>query len=134
MLSYIIICFLFNLNSNSFIINLFFQKYLCGLHGIHKLWTKRFRLAERAYLIHHMDLGIRREGGVHNMPVEYLKNACFIRGLNATNMSNENMIEWLQDWVEISLHIDGNNISLLLHLPILIGYNHPSNWQLLHNP
>lgn len=80
-----------------------------------------------------MDLAIRREGGVHNMPIDSLPHACYIRGLNSTNMSNEAMVEWLQQWVELSVPVDGSNISMFLYLPILIGYNHPNNWKLLHS-
>ncbi|XP_055626249.1 LETM1 domain-containing protein 1 [Toxorhynchites rutilus septentrionalis] len=107
-------------------------KYLCKLHDLHTGMMRRFRLSERAYVIHHMDLAIKREGGVHNMPIESLKHACFLRGLNATNLSNESMIEWLKEWVKVSLIINQDNISLFLHLPILLSYNHPNNWILIH--
>lgn len=108
------------------------QKQLCGLHGLHKGWRKRMRLAERSYLIHHMDLAIRREGGVHNLPINSLMTACHLRGLNTSSMSNEDMIDWLSKWVKVSMLVNGNNVSMLLYLPILITYNHPNNWKLLH--
>lgn len=107
-------------------------KHLCRLHDLHTGLMRRFRLSERAYVVHHMDMAIKREGGVHNMPVESLKHACFLRGLNATNLSTESMIDWLNDWVKVSLIIDQDNISLFLHLPILLSYNHPNNWILIH--
>lgn len=104
-------------------------KYLCRLHDLQRpVFMRRYRLSERAYVVHHMDLAIKREGGVHNMPIESLKHACFIRGLNATNLSAESMIAWLNDWVKVSLIINQDNISLFLHLPILLSYNHPNNW------
>lgn len=105
---------------------------MCGLHGINRGIAKRYRLAERAYIIHHMDLAIRREGGVHNMPSEALLYACHLRGLNTTSLTNVEMIEWLEQWVEVSIAVDGSNISMFLYLPILIGYNHPNNWKLLY--
>lgn len=105
---------------------------MCHLHGIHTWLFKSGRLAERSYLIHHMDLAIKREGGVHNMSVESLRHSCYLRGLNPLNLSNEEMIEWLQQWVEVSLVVDGDDVSLYLHLPILLGYNHPNNWVLIH--
>lgn len=108
------------------------QKQLCGLHGIHKGLWKRTRLARHAFVVHHMDLAIRREGGVHNMPVAALPIACHLRGLNTNGMSTDAMVEWLRQWVELSIPIDGSNISMFLHLPIMIGYNHPNNWKLLH--
>ncbi|XP_049541047.1 LETM1 domain-containing protein 1 isoform X2 [Anopheles darlingi] len=118
----------FHLNS----LNSSHLKYLCRLHGIHTGLLRRFRLSERAYIVHHMDMAIKREGGVHNMPVESLKHACFLRGLNATNLSAESMIEWLQEWVRVSLVVDEDSISMLLHLPILLTYNHTNNWILIH--
>lgn len=90
------------------------------------------RLTHRAKCFHLMDNAIKREGGVHNMPTDALRNACFLRGLNAANLSNADLIEWLEKWVEISMGIDGQNFSLYLHLPVLITYNHPNNWHLLY--
>lgn len=107
-------------------------KYLCKLHDLNPGLMRRYRLSERSYVVHHMDLAIKREGGVHNMPVESLKHACFVRGLNATNLSTESMVDWLNEWVKVSLIINQDNISLFLHLPILLSYNHPNNWILIH--
>lgn len=109
------------------------QKHLCGVHGLRSGFGKLYRLSRRAYIVHHMDLAIRREGGVHNMPIDALARACYLRGLNSTNMSNEAMIEWLQSWVDVSIPVDGSNISMFFYLPILIGYNHPNNWKLLYS-
>ena len=66
------------------------------------------------------------------MPLEPLRNACYIRGLNPINLSNEEMIAWLRDWIKISTTIEAEHLTLFLHLPILLGYNHPNNWQLLY--
>lgn len=118
----------FNLESLSNI-HLF---YLCRNHNLRVGLFKRGRLAERSYLVHHMDLAIKREGGVHNMPTEALKTSCFIRGLNPVGLSNDELIEWLRAWTSVSLHVDGTNVSLYLHLPIFFGYNHPNNWKLIH--
>lgn len=79
-----------------------------------------------------MDLAIKREGGVHNMSTENLHSSCFIRGLNPVDLSTDELIEWLRAWVTVSLEIDGSNVSLYLHLPIFLGYNHPNNWKLIH--
>ena len=108
------------------------QKYLCQIHGIRGGPFKKSRLLEQAFVIHYMDLGIQREGEVHNMPQDALKYACYLRGLNPSNLSNDDMIQWLRLWVKVSLAIQMEHISLFLHLPILIGYNHPNNWILIH--
>lgn len=109
-----------------------FQKYLCGLHGLHRGPFKKSRLVYRIQCINLMDLAIVREGGVHNMPVDALRNACFMRGLNAANMSTDDLILWLRGWVEVSSEVGEECISLLLHLPILLCYNHPNNWHLVY--
>lgn len=106
--------------------------YLCRQHGLSAGLFKRGRLAERSYLVHHMDLAIKREGGVHNMPVEALRNSCFLRGLNPNNLSNDQLIQWLCAWIRVSQQVDGDNVSLYLHMPTLIGYNNPNNWLLIH--
>lgn len=107
-------------------------KYLCKLHGIHSFYLKRVRLSEHCYTMHHMDVAIKSEGGVHNLTNEALRTACFLRGLNPAGMRNEEMIHWLREWIKVSLKIGTENNSLYLHLPILLSYNHPNNWRLTH--
>ena len=106
--------------------------YLCKLHGIHSIYLKHIRLSEHTYVMHHIDLAIKHEGEVHNLPMEALKYSCYLRGLNPANLQNEEMIEWLREWTKVSLAIGTENISLYLHLPILLSYNHPNNWKLTH--
>lgn len=43
-------------------------------------WFRRSRLYDRAYILKEMDLAIKREGGVHNLPTAALKKSCYIRG------------------------------------------------------
>ncbi|XP_018565096.1 LETM1 domain-containing protein 1 [Anoplophora glabripennis] len=108
--------------------------HLLKMHEQHKGWFRRTRLADRAFILIQMDKAIMREGGVHNLPIDALKNACFIRGLNPTNMKNEEMVVWLTDWIKLSSKIDKDSYSLLLHSPVLLGYNAPSNWALIYPP
>jgi len=58
--------------------------------------------------------------------------ACFLRGLNPITMKTEDMIHWLTQWIVVSQVVDRSSLSLLLHCPILLGYNQPSNWMLIH--
>lgn len=102
------------------------------LHGLRMGINKRLRLYEHAFMVHTMDIAIKREGGIHNMPESALRRACYIRGLNPINLKNEEMIDWLRSWVAISLNIEEKHISLFLHLPILLGYNHPNNWKTIY--
>jgi LETM1-like protein len=82
--------------------------------------------------MYNMDLAIKCEGGVHNLPIDALRRACYHRGLNAMHLSSEEMIEWLREWLNVALEIKTENVSLYLHLPILFTYNHPNNWRLTH--
>ncbi|KAM7356945.1 LETM1 domain-containing protein 1 [Cochliomyia hominivorax] len=107
-------------------------KLLNKMHGIPGGWFKRHSLYEHAYLVHYMDLAIGREGGVHNMPLESLRNACYIRGLNPVDLSTEEMVEWLREWIQVSNAIRAEHLTLFLHLPLFLGYNHPNNWKLIY--
>lgn len=42
------------------------------------------------------------------------------------------MIRWMNHWIELSNEVDKDSLSLLLHCPILLGYNQPSNWRLIY--
>lgn len=57
--------------------------------------------------------------------------ALSFRGLNPVNMSDENMQDWLDKWLTISSEVNENSISLLLHCPILLAYNHANNCSLV---
>lgn len=105
---------------------------LCKLHGIHSFYLKRVRLAEHCYSMQNMDMAIKKEGGVHNLPIDALRKACYLRGLNPITLPNEEMIMWLEEYLKVSLSIGSECISLYLHLPIFLTYNHPNNWRLSH--
>lgn len=96
------------------------------------MYLKRVRLSEHCFTMYNMDYAIKLEGGVHNLPIDGLKRACYLRGLNPIHLSNEEMILWLREWLKVTLEIKTENISLYLHLPIFFTYNHPNNWRLTH--
>ena len=48
-------------------------------------------------------------------------------------MSIDNMQAWLNQWLIVSTNVELNSISLLLHCPILLAYNHETNWTLLYH-
>lgn len=105
---------------------------LCGLHGLNTHFFTRSNLTNRASMMHLMDLAIEREGGAAKLSTEALRLCCFMRGLNASNLSNEELVKWLEQWIQVSKVIDEQNFSLFLHLPIFLTYNHPNNWKLLY--
>lgn len=106
--------------------------HLLRLHNMHAGWFRRTRLADRARLLIEMDRAIMREGGVHNLPLAALSKACYIRGLNTSNLDADYQIKWLTQWIHISSQINPDTYSLLLHCPVLLGYNEPSNWMLIY--
>lgn len=83
-------------------------------------------------MLQQMDKAIKREGGVHNMPTDALRKSCFIRGLNAQLLNNQEMIGWLNSWIKVSLSVSSENFSLLVHLPIFLSYNYPTNWSMIY--
>lgn len=102
------------------------------MHDVSTFWFKKSRLSHRARMLHLMDLAIVREGGPSALSTEALRECCFMRGLNASNLSNDELIKWLEQWIQVSKIIVPENFSLFLHLPILLTYNHPNNWKLLY--
>ncbi|XP_015591310.1 LETM1 domain-containing protein 1 [Cephus cinctus] len=109
-------------------------KELLAIHGMNKwCFNRKSRLLDRGLLIKEMDDAIRKEGGVTKMHNDALKWALSFRGVNPVNMSVEGMQDWLEKWLEVSCMIDENSISLLLHCPILLAYNHETNWILLYH-
>lgn len=79
-----------------------------------------------------MDKAIVREGGVDSLSTDILRNACHIRGLNGSHLSNQDMRDWLTLWLQVSQNLDSTSYSLILHSPILFAYNHPQNWVLIY--
>lgn len=119
-----------------FSINSLKQSHISDLLSLHTMsrWMpfRRKRLMKRGLLLKNMDNAIRKEGGVTKLSTEALKWVVAFRGLNPVNMSNESMQEWLDEWLIVSSAVDKESISLLLHCPVLLAYNHPTNWTLLY--
>ncbi|XP_076765761.1 LETM1 domain-containing protein 1 [Xylocopa sonorina] len=120
-----------------FSLNSLKRKHIKELLGIHDIssWRpfKKKKLIERGMLIKQMDQTILREGGTATMSNDAIRWALSFRGVNPANMSLESMKNWLEQWFIISNTVDENTISLLLHSPILLAYNHPTNWILVYS-
>ena len=109
-------------------------KELLAIHGMPSLKPfRKLKLLERGLLIKRMDQAIQREGGITKIPNDAIRWALSFRGLNPSNMSIESMRNWLEQWMIISNTVNEDNISLLLHSPILLAYNHPTNWILMYS-
>ncbi|XP_063239998.1 LETM1 domain-containing protein 1 isoform X2 [Bacillus rossius redtenbacheri] len=107
-------------------------KGLLRMHGMHAGWRRRTRLAQHAYSLHEMDRAIIREGGAPALSPDDLRWACALRGLNPGSERLEELAGWLARWLAVSCHVDDTCWSLLLHCPVLLAYNHPANWVLIH--
>ncbi|XP_075545938.1 LETM1 domain-containing protein 1 isoform X2 [Dermacentor variabilis] len=105
---------------------------LCRIHGKSAFFLgRKRRLWKHGGFVREMDLAMAREG-LGEMDLSELRWACFLRGFNPMGLSKRDMVQYLQDWINISSNIEGDCISLLLHCPILLAYNAPSNWILIH--
>lgn len=99
---------------------------LCKMHQVWHQFQPRRRLESYGILLRETDLAIDREGYDDESAHEVIR-ACFVRGLNPKGLHHEQRIEWLKKWVEVSQCVDAKSISLLLHCPIFLGLNEPTN-------
>ncbi|XP_076625519.1 LETM1 domain-containing protein 1 [Colletes latitarsis] len=108
-------------------------KELLAIHDIPS-WRpfRKQKLIERALLIKRMDQAIQREGGCTKLSNDSMRWALSFRGVSPANMSVESMQNWLEQWFMISNTVNENTLSLLLHSPILLAYNYPTNWKLVY--
>ncbi|XP_071537419.1 LETM1 domain-containing protein 1 isoform X2 [Panulirus ornatus] len=104
---------------------------LLRLHGRSVWGRRRRRLRDHARILHYMDAAISREG-INSLTHDQLKSCLFFRGLNPTSMSTGAMVDFLESWLRVSREVDASSYSLLLHLPILLTYNEPSNIVLIY--
>ncbi|XP_068207128.1 LETM1 domain-containing protein 1 isoform X2 [Palaemon carinicauda] len=68
----------------------------------------------------------------HLRRIRAMHVSLFLRGVNPTNMSTKSMTDFLERWLTVSREIDSSSYSLLLHLPILLAYNQPTNFVLIY--
>ena len=90
------------------------------------IWFPRFRILQHANMIHAIDRAIVREGGPSALYEQQLFRACHLRGLNVQDQDKAVMLKYLTEWLTVTTKLDNTSMSLLLHLPILLGYNHSS--------
>lgn len=94
-----------------------------GIKGF-SWWFPRYRLQQHAHLVHEIDLALVREGGAEALSDDDLEKSCFLRGLSTRELSFEDKVDYVNRWLQVSQRISQRSMSLLLHLPILLGYNH----------
>jgi hypothetical protein len=42
-------------------------------------------------------------------------------------MRTQDVVKYLEQWIAVSVHVDPATYSLVLHCPILLAYNQPTN-------
>lgn len=103
------------------------------MHHLKSILFRRSRLIDHAWLLILMDRAIVREGGLEKLSDDELRMCCYIRGLEASTLSRKSMIEWLKQWIMVSSHLaNKSSASVILHAPVLLGYNQPSNWAAIY--
>ena len=103
-------------------------KHLLKVHCVRgwSLWYPRFRLQQYANMVQQIDLAITREGGSTALAVPDLTKCSHLRGLNVQDQDTTAMVEYVEEWMAVTSALNSDSLSLLLHLPILLGYNHSS--------
>ncbi|KAM9445062.1 LETM1 domain-containing protein 1 [Clarias gariepinus] len=82
------------------------------------------RLNSHALELMHLDRAIVKLG-LHQLNDVELKEACYVRGLNAALLSPALCRDWLAQWLQFSLHLKESETSLYLHGMMLLTVNYP---------
>lgn len=61
---------------------------------------------------------------MQNMSLVELNQACFMRGLNAKDLTSQEMIEWLTVWQRFTQQTDDDSLSLLAHGPLFLAFRY----------
>ncbi|XP_065200065.1 LETM1 domain-containing protein 1-like [Planococcus citri] len=97
--------------------------HLAATYGITTIFSPKQKMIKFAGLGMLMDKKIIERGGPKALSTELRSKICYMRGVDSMNMSPEEQIDYLQKWIKLNAKIDMSNYSLLLHTPILLGYN-----------
>jgi len=90
-------------------------------------YLPRKKLTRLSMSISAIDRALDREG-IDMLDMKDLRRVCNQRGLNIDGAGKEEMIEFLLKWNIVSCNLKEDQLSLLLHLPLLLGYNHSSRF------
>ena len=107
-------------------------RYLLKIHnskhvGLTSWYFPRRKLQVYANMILEIDKAIQRENP-KSLYMKDLTNCCTVRGLNMSKASEQEAREYLDKWLGVSNQLQQDASSLLLHLPIFLGYNHQSRY------
>ncbi|KAM4610486.1 LETM1 domain-containing protein 1 [Polymixia lowei] len=82
------------------------------------------RLSSHALELLQLDRALARLGP-HQLNDSELRQACYVRGLNAYSLSINQCREWLSQWLQVSSALKVSEVSLLLHSMVLLTANYP---------
>uniref|UniRef100_A0A3Q2NZN3 LETM1 domain containing 1 n=1 Tax=Fundulus heteroclitus TaxID=8078 RepID=A0A3Q2NZN3_FUNHE len=64
--------------------------------------------------------------GPHQLSDSELRQACYVRGINADSLGTNQSRQWLFHWLQVSSALKESEVSLLLHCIALLSANYPS--------
>ncbi|XP_047222472.1 LETM1 domain-containing protein 1 isoform X3 [Girardinichthys multiradiatus] len=82
------------------------------------------RLNSHALELFQLDRALSRLGP-HQLSESELKQACYVRGINADSLGTNQSREWLSQWLQVSSALKESEVSLLLHCIVLLSANYP---------
>ncbi|XP_027024601.2 LETM1 domain-containing protein 1-like [Tachysurus fulvidraco] len=85
----------------------------------------RRQLTTKALDLLYLDRALRSLG-LHQLTEEEMRQACDLRGLDASQLTSSQCKEWLHQWLELSTMVQEAEISLLLHSMTLLSLNYPA--------
>ena len=115
-------------SSGTFELNNLKRKHLqklCSFWIMRSLWPTSMlkrNLQKEMAAIHKDDVALSREG-IQALNEEQLKEACHVRGLDASNMSLEDLQFWLRNWLGVSKDVTENETSFLAHHAVFKATN-----------
>ena len=108
-------------------------RYLLKTHnsnhvGLTSFWFPKRKLQIYANMIMQIDRAIERENP-KTMDIKDIAECCSTRGLNIDHATEDETRSYLDKWLNISSKLNSDTCSLLLHLPIFLGFNHQSRYE-----
>ncbi|XP_060766576.1 LETM1 domain-containing protein 1-like [Neoarius graeffei] len=84
----------------------------------------RRRLTTKALDLLYLDRALQHLG-LNQLTEEEMRQACDLRGVNASQLTSSQCEEWLRQWLELSTKVKESETSLLLHSMTLLTFNYP---------
>uniref|UniRef100_A0A3P8X398 LETM1 domain containing 1 n=1 Tax=Cynoglossus semilaevis TaxID=244447 RepID=A0A3P8X398_CYNSE len=84
----------------------------------------RRRLNRHALELLQLDRALSRLG-MHQLSDSELRQACYVRGLGADQLSVDQCRAWLSQWLQISSALKDSEVSLILHNMVFLSANYP---------